>query len=111
MRMSSKIQPDITLKQDQQIRLIKLQFINTEGNFFFSLDKSNFNKAETLRLETKVMYFPLLRSSLYSRSSNMLLDEFFELDLQVNSFLFLVNQFRDSSSHFQSKLIFLGFYI
>lgn len=92
----------MSVRCDHQLRLKSLSFVNSEANVCFELPDKKFSPTEGALLETKVLYFPLVQSSLHSRSRNMLLDEYFELDLHLHSLVEIANGLCEEAD-FRSK--------
>jgi hypothetical protein len=74
----------------------------------YSLNEKKFNFRELALMETKIMYFPLVQSSLHSRSRNMLLDEYFEIDLHLHSFVEILNSLQTNETQLSSKFIIVS---
>lgn len=105
MSIKSNLVPEISLSRDRTISLKKIRFVNLKSKIAFVFPESLFEPKESLLLETKIMYFPLLLGKLHSRSRNMLLDEYYELDLQANSLVFLANSLSDEDNQLQSGFL------
>lgn len=97
IKISHTLTPKISISRDTQLRLKSLTFLNTMSNVKFSLPEKKFSSSNSVILETKIMYFPLVLSSLHSRSSNMLLDEYFEIDLHLHSLVETANHLYPST--------------
>lgn len=102
--MHKELIPPIEIKSNLTLKLSCIKFKNSSGTITFKLSEPNFNNSEYLLLETKILYFPLLQLNLHSRSTNMLLDEYFEIDLELNSLIQLANQLRDEDNQYESNL-------
>lgn len=103
MKIENSLIPEISLSRDRTISLKRIRFINSDYKLAFIYSEEMFQKKEHLILETKIMYFPLLMGKLLSRSRNMLLDEYFELDFQMNSLAFIANSLCKPNSQIQSN--------